>query len=121
MMITGLQELEINPLEYCFTVSRQHVNSSSFMVRIPKLMPNVAPSDKSTRTGFNNNILINAQDCMPKASSSVTMQGFYTVKRFRNVSLCHHGDITGHMSSGQKLIATVMDKNIRDIYITDNI
>lgn len=118
--MSGLTELEINQLEYCFLVADTHGNSSTFPVHIPKIMPLVGMSDKKVKTVINNNILVNAADCKPQTASSYMTQGYYTIGRFENVNLSHKTRIDGYITKGARFIAAVMDKNIRDMYITGN-
>ena len=121
MMEQGLEEVKLNPFEYCFLTTDTPHSASSFQVHIPKVMPQIGASDKKTKTAINNNIFANASDCRPQSASTITTQGFLTIGRFRNTDLEFKADITGIIRKGAKFIAVVMDSNIRDMYVTDNI
>ncbi|MMZ42078.1 hypothetical protein D1872_35950 [compost metagenome] len=118
MMITGLEEIKLNTLEYCYTVDKHGTGDDSFKVILPKVMPKISPSIKPVVSSYNNNIFVNAADCKPTTSPKITTQGFYTIKRFKNVNLSH---LPSPIPQGTRLISAIMDGNILDVHVTGNI
>lgn len=84
MSIENVSELELQNTEYCYLVGNQKYTNSSFMVKVPRIMPNIS---KKGRDSFNKNILVNATDCKPSVVSSIYMYDYITVKRSPQCSL----------------------------------
>lgn len=126
-MLDCLEELHINHFEYCFLTSDHWFETDSFQVKIPKIMPLIPDGDsKTVSTTFRNTIFVNANECKPQVPSKVTTQNYLTVSKFQNADMQYQvpdyeetGD--GYIKRGTKLIAVVMDGNIKDIYMTNSI
>ena len=118
MNTPSVTNLQINPIEYCYTTKSQHYTSSTFQVRIPKLMPLMLPA--STKI-FNKNILINDKQCKPNIKNSVKTQSYITVKRSPNCSLEHKADASGMVPAGTAVSCTCMNGNIKDMILTDSL
>jgi len=82
--IANVSELELQNTEYCYLVGNQKYYNTTFMVKIPRIMPNVS---KKGRESFNKNILVNAPDCKPSVSSSIYTYDYITIKRSPQCSL----------------------------------
>jgi hypothetical protein len=122
MNFQALEEYDINLFEYGFNTDYRGHGSGSFSMNIPKLMPLIARGAPATsNVVFNNNIFVNADDCKPAASASVAIQNYLTVRRFRNTDFSTKQDSNGCIPSGSKFICCIMDKNIKDIFLTDNV
>lgn len=117
-----LEDLNIGQFEYAFLSNDTSYSSSSFNMYIPKLMPLIAQGEpKSTNETIDNNIFVNASDCKPTTSGTVQTQNYVKVKAFSNLDLQFKGDINGIIHKGARFMLLVMDKNIGDMYVTDNI
>lgn len=121
MDISSLENFDLNHFEYCFLTERTRYNSSTFPVNIPKVMPLIPLSTPKTINNiFNINIFVNDLDCKPKTSNSIQTQNYLTIPRFKNADFSNKAD-EYYIHENEKFICCFMDKNIRDIYLTDNI
>ena len=82
--IANVSDLGLESIEYCYLVGNQKYSNRSFMVKLPRIMPNIS---KKGRDSFNKNILVNASECKPSVSSSLYMSDYITVKRSSQCSL----------------------------------
>lgn len=121
MIVNALEDMAIMENEFCFTVEKQYWGNGSFTVTIPKLMPLMGGSIKTVTSNFNNNIFINDAACKPVTSNSMSTQGFITVPRSPNCSLEHKkSGIDELIPSGTRLVCSCMNKNYKNMTITDS-
>ena len=117
--IANVSDIALAQYEYCFLKGDQYFNSSSFHVKIPKLMPSVTP--KQTEP-FNKNILVNASTCKPSVNGSIKVQDYVTIKRSRQCSLYHKiGNIKDEVLDGTGVTCLCMNNNYKDIRIIDSL
>jgi hypothetical protein len=121
MVFDALEELSINQLEYCFLAEDKIHTASTFKIHIPKLMPLVPMSGSSSPTGYNNMIFVNDGACKPSTSPMLTTQGYITLPRFMHTDFLFKADPLLIIRTGAKFICCIMDKNIRDIFLTHNV
>jgi len=123
-MINALSEIELEQFEYGYLVTDTYYTAPTFAINIPKLMPLIpktAATIKQVSSKFNNKIFLNAPECKPQTATSVSTQNHLKIKRLRNAEFEHKRDLQGYMQSGQQFMILVMNKNFRDMYVTDNI
>jgi hypothetical protein len=119
MNFNAIEEYEINLFEYGINLEPTPNSSPIFKMHIYKLMPlvpRVLP--RQITVGINNNIFVNEPSCKPTASTTVITQNYITVPRFQNTNFSHKGLI---VPMGALFICCIMDRNIKDIYLTDNV
>jgi len=122
MIMDCLEEYDINQMEYCFLIGNHSHGSGSFKMNVPKIMPLIGKGNPSTNNVvFNSNIFLNDEECKPSPTNSVTTQNWITIPRFANTDLQFKADINGIIHSGARFICCFMDRNIRAVYITDNV
>jgi hypothetical protein len=119
-LIDCLEEHEIEPFEYGHLVEDTWHGADSFKLYIPKLyVQHGRGKPLQNRYVFNNNIFLNDAACKPTAGKNITRQNYITVKRHLNRNFAVRADNRGILKAGQKFIIHVMDRNIRDMRITD--
>lgn len=118
MIQNGLLDFNLNEEENGVLVEGTPYSSEAFKMYIPRLMPNIAKSNSSTRVSFDRNIFINASDCKPNINSYVNSQGYITIKKYRTISLIYIAT-NGIISAGTKFKLKVMGKNVDQIFISD--
>jgi hypothetical protein len=120
MNFEALEEYDINQFEYCFNLSDNGYWVDYFLINIPKLMP-LIPRAKPATTNIviDNNIFVNASDCKPTTSSTITTQNYLTLPRFWNTDFRHKKDANDNIPEGERFLCCIVDKNIRDIHLTD--
>lgn len=121
MNIYSLENIDLNQFEYCFLTETSKYNTSIFPINIPKIMPLIPLSiPKTINNILSMNIFINDSDSKPKISNSIQTQNYLSVPRFKNTNF-NYKAIDDYIPKNEKFICCVMDKNIKDIYLTDNI
>lgn len=118
-IINCLEDYDINILEYAHLTVNTHKDSPTFKLYVPKVMTFGMGDPKTTNFVFNNNIFINDPECKPAAATSVTTQNFLTIGRHIEREFKPRADGNNILHKGNKFILRVMDKNIRDMTITD--
>lgn len=112
----SLSPIQLEQNEYCIMTSSQYHNSSYIDVKLPKLMTDI----QSARTAyFNKNIFINAKECKPSVSSTISLQDHLSIPRSQQCSLQSRADEYGIVPQGTRLIARCMNGNIKDLRIID--
>lgn len=120
MNFNNLETIEVLQNEFCYLVTSQYYLNSSFYVRMPKLMPLVGASINRNTIQFNNNIFVNDSSCKPSVSSSVTIQGFITIRRAPNCSLEHKKvGIEELVPNGTRVVCECLNGNWKNMSITD--
>lgn len=120
MNLNSLEELEINPSEYCFIMENSNINSDSFKVIIPKIMPLLSIDSQPIiqRINFNNKIFINDPDTLPSTSNYITTQNYIVVPRSQDSWFKFRPDTIFRKT---KLLCKIINKNIKEIYLTDEV
>lgn len=118
MIQNGLLDFNLNEEENGVLVEGTRYSAESFKMYIPRLMPNISRSNKSTRVSFDRNIFLNGSDCKPNVNSSVTTQGYISIKKYRTISLIYIAT-NGIIAAGTKFKLKVMGKNVDQIFISD--
>lgn len=111
MITAGLVEYDVNSMEYGFFVEKQEVSNTKFKLYIPKLMTFPRNTPTKIKTNFNNRIFVNDAECRPLCNASASTQNYITVSKLSSVTV-------PHANEGDKCILHLMEKNIRDMYIT---
>ena len=112
----SLSSIQLEQNEYCIMTSNQHYTSSYINVKIPKLMTAI-PSSRTDY--FNRNIFINAKECKPAVSQTVSLQDHISIPRSQQCSLASRADEWGIVPRGTRLIALCMNGNVKDLRIID--
>lgn len=108
--------------EYGYLTTNQSKGSSSFYLRIPKLMPWVmGGKPKTTPVSINKGIIINDGACKPTVSSKATQQNYILVPRFSNTDYEYKADIHGIIHSGAKFLVNFVESNILDYHVSDDV
>lgn len=111
MLTAGLVEYDVNFMEYGFFVEPQYLDAKRYKLHIPKLMTFPRSTPSVIKTNFNNRIFVNDSECRPLCNASASTQNYITVPKLSSVTV-------PHANEGDKCILHLMEKNIRDMYIT---
>ena len=119
MGFESLEQLELNPTEYCFVMEDTPSSSSTFKVFIPKLLPSSSYNVKPviTKEIMSNSIFINDPSNKPSTSNIISVQNFITLKRFKN---CWFRFAPSTILQGTRLVCKIIDNNIRNIGLIDD-
>lgn len=110
-------ELSLFEHEYVFLIKDVNGGSSSFPIKIPKLMPFISLGEKESNVNFDNNIFVNDSSCKPSVSKQFVEKGFVNAKVYPNVSFEHLENKDGIIRKGTKLRLMFMNHNVRDFSI----
>lgn len=112
-MFQSLQKYELDQHEYGFIMDNSDRNSTTCKVMIPKLTPLMSTKEvQYFKKSFNPNIFVNSTESKPNISSSILISNFITVKKFNDTA-------SRDFKKGERVICCVMNKDIRDIYLTN--
>jgi hypothetical protein len=122
-MISTLEEIKLDSLEYAYLISDTKYNSAEFPLWVPKLLPLVpSAAIQAANVAIDNNIFINEEK--PQTPTTIPTRNYLSVPKFRQADFEYKledfsADIT--IKKGTKFMVTIMHGNIKDIYVTDNI
>lgn len=112
-MFNALDKYDIEPLEYGFVMEDSDIDEDSAKVMLPKLTPLMTTGGfQEYKKSYNPNIFVNTSDSKPAVSNNITIRNFITIKKFKNIT-------TRKFNKGDKVICSIMNKDIKDIYLTD--
>lgn len=122
MITDSFEPLEIQQLEYAFLLEKTSSTADKFKLNIPKIMPLIERSTPiKLKKVFNDNIFANAVACRPNGLNNVHLQNYLTVEPFRNTDFAYKENAEGFIDVDDTFIVSFMNKNVRDVKITDNI
>ena len=113
MIFNALDKYELEQYEYGFIIEPTDASSDTCKVYIPKLTPfmNNAKPQTYEKT-FNKNIFVNSSTTVPITSNSIKISNYLTIKKFNDFK-------SRSFKGGERVICCIMNKDIRDIYLTN--
>lgn len=117
MLVKNIKPCEVHENEICTIMEKASPSSNKFKVHIINLMPLITPSKKSSNAKIDKKIFINDDGCVPSFDSSVSLQGFISVPKYKTASFSGLDKI----EEGMRFICNPLMKNVSHIYMTDHL
>lgn len=118
MNLSSISDLQLDQMEYCFTIGDQLYYNNVFAVHFPKLMPLV---QKGSTIVFNRNILVNDTKCKPTLANSIKTQNFISIPRSENCNLKYLANGGYMVPNGTRLTCSCNGNNLQDMCIVNNL
>lgn len=111
--LTGpFSNIEINQIEYGRLSEDQAVDSTSFKVKIPKLMVKTT----SNRVIFDRGIFLNSSDCSVQTTNSITTLDYITINKAKTCDLSSVAE-DGIIKKDTLVMCVSITNNINDLII----
>lgn len=112
-MFQSLDRYDLEQHEYGFLMEDTDHNSDTCRVMIPKLTPLMNTNEiQNYKKSFNPNIFVNSNDSKPSVKTSIVISNYTTIKKFNDSK-------TRTFNNKDRVICCIMNKDIRDIYLTN--
>ncbi len=113
MLFNALEKYDLEQYEYGFLIEDTDETEDYCKVLIPKLTPfmNTAIRQNYTQS-YNVNIFVNTLETKPSIDTSINISNFIRIKKFNDAK-------SRKFKAGDRIICCIMNKDIRDIYLTN--
>lgn len=119
-MNSPISDIELNSMEYMFTVGKHHYTDIVLKLSSPKLLPIINTSRPLTnKVVINKNIFVNETGNRPIPNSVIYINNYISVKRSVNCSLSSLADDDGFIPSGTRVTCSCLNGDIQQLTITD--
>lgn len=117
-VLDALEEINLDHFEYAMLLKDTNMNSSTFKMFVPKIMPAVKYKEADTwdeeiKTG----IFVNDKECKIEHSKKIKCQNFLTIERHTNTDFSSRADKHNIIKKDTKFIIQSMYGNVKDLYV----